>query len=145
VQRIYLVPGSSLLALAASNATGPSVSAALPFQFPRPVFVTGLLVVPLLNAGGDPIPKIQAGLALSVFDENQEALVSDGRGSQFVTSTGALAPAGADCLLMSGFGFRPFPLQRKGFNSARWLFSVQNRVALATTLAGIYLYAEDPS
>ncbi len=129
---------------AVANATGPSVSADLPFVFPRECFVAGLMVIPNLTGGALGVPAMQAALALACIDENQEALVSDGRGSQFTTSTGALASVGADALLLNGLGFRPFPLQRPARTQARWIFNVQNRVTSTVQIAGIYIFTEDP-
>jgi len=144
VRCIYVVPGSSLLALAAAtSAIVPSVSADLPFVFPRPCFVSGILVVPLFNAAAAALPTVQAGISVTVADENQEALVSDGSGFQVATVAGGLAPVAADALALGGMGFRPFPLQRHAPNLGRWVFNVQNRIASIATIAGVYLFTEN--
>lgn len=141
---IYLIPGSSQLVLAAAGALGPSVSADLKFSFPKPSWVTGLMPIPNLSGGVLSVEEMLAKIAITVFDENQELLISDGRGSQLVTSTGGLAPTGLDGLSAVGRSFRPFPLQRPGRNSQQWVFNVQNADAATIRLAGLYLYTVDP-
>lgn len=141
---MYKVPGSSGLVVVAANATGPGVSALLPFTFPRDQFLTGLLLVPRSIAAGGMTPaQILASLALNVTDENQEQVISDSRGGSFITSTNVRALIGVDGLELGGAAFRPFALQRPAQAQFRWQFQVQNRAASAITLAGIFLYTEE--
>lgn len=141
--RILTVPGATNLLLAPAFGIAPSVSASLIFKFPRACFVTGLMVLPFSRADAASIEVITAGLAITVSDENQEAIVSDGRGSQFTDAAGNLASVGADCQALVGRGFRPFPLQRPVQALDRWTFAVQNKVASSVVLGGIFLFVED--
>lgn len=140
---LFKVPGTDGLVVAAANATGPGVSAELGFTFPRDWFVRGMLVVPRANAGALTVSGMVAALAVNVSDENQEQLVSDSRGTDFVTSTGGRALVGIDGAELNGLSFRPFALQRPVGGRSRWAFQVQNRASVTITLAGIFLFTEE--
>lgn len=145
-RRLYIVPGTSGLAVPAANATGPGVAADVTLVLPRARHVGGVLVIPRSNAGGAlTMEAIAASLSIGITDENQEQLISDGQGSQLPSSTGALVLTAAPCLMLTGRAWRPFPLQRLLRGLEKWVFSVQNRDTNITTLAGIFLYTEDPS
>jgi hypothetical protein len=145
VGRFYIVPGTSGLAIPAAVLTAPGASAVLPFRFPRDEFVTGILVLPRTNAGGLSVQVALASLALTVTDEKIDAMVSDSRGSTVLgTGTAGLLQVAADGLALHGQALRPFPLQRAVGANDTWRLQLQNRAASITTMAGIYLYTEDP-
>lgn len=140
---LYRVPGTSGLAIAAATGTGPGVTASLPFVYPKPGFVVGVLVVPRATALLSAAAQL-AALALNVADENQEQLVSDSRGTNLVTSVGGTARVlvGGDGAALFGLSFRPFPLQRPASVRDRWTFQVQNFGAAIATLAGVFIFLE---
>ena len=140
--RLYLVAGTSGLTVPSSTAAGPGVTAVVPFQFPRRLLLQGLLAIPRENAAANAIEIVAAGLSISVIDDQGDAFVSDGRGTQIPATGGGLFPTGAGLLLLSGRGFRPWAMQRKAGTHDRWGFQLANAIASIATMAGIYLFGE---
>lgn len=101
---LYSVPGLSGITLA-----GGSSSPAVVFTWPRDLFVSGVLLLPLSGSPAD-----LARLSLEVVDEYDEQIVSDATGEGFTVPGLALA----------GFGLRPFPLQRPVRAGQRWQMTI---------------------
>lgn len=139
---VWKVPGTDGLVLAVAPAAGsPSVSADLPFLFTRAAFVEGVLAF-VRPVGAVSVEVQQANLGMRIVDEVAEAMIVDTRGTLVGTTN---APVAASLLMMAGFGFRPFALQRPVSAGDKWVFSLQNEDPLATsTLAGIFLYFGRP-
>ncbi len=142
---LWVVPGSDGLVCPVAPAAGSeSISAELVFNFPRSVFMVGVLVIPRPDAVAFPgglLPQI-AQLKLAIMDEVNQPIFSDSRGTVKGTTR---APVAGPLLAMFGRAFHPFALQRPVASLDVWRFTIQNRdTANAQTLDGIYLYFEEP-
>lgn len=140
---IWKVPFSDGLACPiAPDAVSPSISAELVFNFPRSVFLTGILLLPIPDATWATYQEQIAQLSLQVTDETNQPVISDSRGT-IVGSTNA--PVASPLLQLFGRGFHPFALQRPLASLDVWRFTVQNADPVnAQTLAGIFLYFSEP-
>lgn len=139
---IWKVPFSDGLVCPVAPGVGSrSLSTELAFNFPKSVFLTGLLALPLPDVAFGTYVEQCAQLSLSVVDETNQPLVSDSRGTIVGTTN---APVAAPFFMLFGKSFRPFALQRPIASLDRWLFTVQNAdTARAQVLAGIYLYFQE--
>lgn len=142
--RIYTVPAAVGIAVPASTAAGPGVTAvgAIPFTFPRRCFVQGILAIPRSNAAANLIEVIAAGLGMTVSDEVNDLIVSDSRGTLAPATGGTFVPTAANLIALHGFALRPYPLQRPVAGNDKWQIQLQNSVASIATMAGIYIFAE---
>lgn len=105
-----------------SLAVGASVGP-VRFRWPRPLFVTSLLLLPRSGARAD-----MAALQLAIEDETQQQIVSSGDGSTIQAP--GLALSGQTPLngpLVAGLNLgRPFTLQRPVNTGDLWLITVRN-------------------
>lgn len=140
---VWKVPFSDGLACAVAPAAGsPSISGELAFNFPRSVFLTGILVLPRVSAAFASYQEQIAQLSLNVIDEVNQPLISDSRGTIVGTTR---APVAAPFLMLFGRAFHPFAMQRPIASLDVWRFTIQNaHTARAQTLAGIFLYFSEP-
>lgn len=139
---IWVASGSVGLACPVASAVGsPTSSALFTFQFPRSVFLTGLLALPRKSAVLAYNAQC-AALSLFATDEAQRPIFSDSRGT--LQGTNAVPVAGA-FLGLFGKAFHPYALQRPIRAGANWSFRVQNAdPANAAVLAGLYFYFSEP-
>lgn len=139
--QVWKVPGTDGLVLAVAAAVGsPSVSAALPWRWPRPVKCTGVLVIPRANAVATMQQKL-AMASVSIIDETGNPIIFDTRATLRGTNN---APASAGLLALQGRGFAPFALQRPVNVQRQWQFYLQNDdPANVIVIAGIFLYWEN--
>jgi hypothetical protein len=136
---IWKVPFSDGLVCAVAPGAGSrSISAELAFNFPKSVFLTGVLVLPLPDVAFASYEAQCARLSLAVVDEVNQPLFSDSRGTLLGTTN---APVAAPLFQLFGRSFRPYALQRPIAALDVWRFTVQNAdTANAQALAGIFLY-----
>ncbi|MEJ7812891.1 MAG: hypothetical protein WKG32_20925 [Gemmatimonadaceae bacterium] len=96
--------------------------------------MTGILVTT-----ADGAPETAAGLGLEVTDEDDEHIISDGRGE----SGGAVLPFAAPCHAMAGRAGYPFPMDRDVNGKARWGFRLRNYTEAAILVSAVLLYFDE--
>jgi hypothetical protein len=119
---LFSVRGISGVAVPNGSEVGP-----ITFQFPRALFVTGLLLLPRSGSQAD-LAKLQ----LRIQDELQADMISDG---SVLFEFGGLA--------MHGRCFRPYPLQRPVLDGDEWRFTVGNDGAAPITVATLAIIVEE--
>lgn len=119
---LYSVSAFAGQTVGAGSSIGP-----IAFQWPRMLFVTGLLLVPQSGSAVD-----LASLSLQIQDESFADLMSDG-------SMLSRAPG----LALHGQGFRPFPLQRPVMAGDEWRFTVTNATGAGIALACLALFFDE--
>lgn len=132
--QIYTVAGLAGVAVPALAGGIPGASDAVPFQFPRPAFIEGLILLPLGNVLG--VLEELAMLSVEIFDSRMRQITTDARGQE----AGLSLPFALPGLLISGMGVRPFALQRPLSNNDVWTVTVRNRHTAPLTVAAIGFY-----
>lgn len=118
--------GLSGVSIAAAASNGP-----VAFRWPRAVFCTGFLLFPESGSLVD-----AAHLKIRIQDESFTDMITDGAGAQFY------APA----LLLHGFGFRIFDLQRPVAAGDLWYITLANTYAAVTAIVPRLAFAfEEPT
>lgn len=142
---MWVVPGSEALACPVAPAAGSlSISTELVYNFPRSVFMTGVLVIPTPDSVAFPSGLLTqlSQLKLAITDEVNQPIFNDTRGTVRGTTR---APVAGPLLALFGAAFHPFAMQRPVAALDVWRFTIQNRdIANAQTIEGIYLFFEEP-
>lgn len=135
----YTVPDFSGLAVAALAAGEPGDSGVFTFRWPRPVFWTGLIVVPRGDSAlGSPEVE-QANLAIEIQDEQSKQIITDTRGADSLR----VKPFAAPALAMAGLRGQVFPFQRPIGEDVEYRFRVRNYAAVAITIAAVMLFFDE--
>ncbi len=138
---VYVVPGLSRIAVPAGvvGADGtltPGTSAVVPFSFPAPREVTGLLVVP---ATGD--PNDLGGLSLQIIDQDDEPIFTDHAGDARLPRL----PFAMPCLSLNGRGFHPFPLSKVVGRGRLWRLTLRNTSLAIINTATVAIFHREIS
>lgn len=119
---IVSVPGVSGVSVGALSS-----GAAITYFHPCDGIVTGLLALPRTG-----LPSNAGELSLSILDASMQALFSDGR-------NGVLS---APFALLSGLGWRWFPMAHEVKRGSSWIFQVTNANAGVALVPNVLLRME---